>query len=266
MDFLLKMEHYTITFRQYEKGTVQRTLVPVEDLNLELKEGEVTALVGASGSGKSLLAHGILGILPYNAVSAGTLWYRGEVLTPKRLGALRGNEIVLVPQSASFLDPLMKVGKQICQGRPKGAVKEKMNRILEEYGLGPEVAEKYPFELSGGMIRRVFLAAARMGEPRLVIADEPTPGLHQEMASLVLGHLKEMAEKGAGVLLITHDLQQALAAAHRIVVFYEGKKIEEGKTERFLRKETLCHPYTRALWQAMPGNGFHCPGEEGGFL
>lgn len=263
MDILLKMEHYSIEIHQYENGFTEKKLVPVSDLNLELREGEVTALVGASGSGKSLLAHGILGILPYNAAASGTLWYRGEILTQERLLKLRGNEIVLVPQSASFLDPLMKVGKQICQGRPNAARKEKMYRILEEYHLGPEVAEKYPFELSGGMIRRIFLTAARMGEPGLVIADEPTPGLDRELASLVLGHLRELAEKGAGVLLITHDLEQALAAAHRIVVFYEGKKIEEGKTERFLHHETLCHPYTRALWQAMPGNGFICPDEEG---
>lgn len=266
MNSLLKMENYSVTFRQYEKGTAQRTLVPVSNLDLELQEGEVTALVGASGSGKSLLAHGIMGILPYNAEASGALWYRGEPLTPKRLQTLRGNEIVLVPQSASFLNPLMKVGKQICKGSRKAAVKEKMYRILEEYDLGPEVAKKYPFELSGGMIRRVFLTAARMGEPRLLIADEPTPGLHRELAALVLGHFRDLAEKGAGVLLITHDLEQALAVAHRIVVFYEGKKIEEGETQRFLRKETLHHPYTKALWQAMPGHGFSCPNGEGGFL
>lgn len=266
MSVLLEMEQYSITFQQYERGTVQRTFVPVSDLNLELREGEVTALVGASGSGKSLLAHGIMGLLPYNAKASGTLRYRGEPLTGERMQALRGNEIVLVPQSASFLDPLMTVGKQICKGSRKAAVKEKMYRMLEEYHLGPEVANKYPFELSGGMIRRVFLAAARMGEPRLLIADEPTPGLQRELAALALGQLRELAEKGAGVLLITHDLKQALAAAHRIVVFYDGKKIEEGETRRFLQKETLQHPYTRALWQAMPGSGFSCPGEGGGFL
>ncbi len=247
---VLQIENYSITFEQYDGGWKKRTLTAVKNLNLTVAGGEVVAVVGASGSGKSLLTHGILGILPYNASMQGCLRYQGEELTPKRIQCLRGNEIVLIPQSTSFLDPLMKVGKQICQGSRDSAVKEKMRRLLKEYHLEESVAEKYPFELSGGMTRRILLIMARMGEPQLVIADEPTPGLHKELAALALGHLRELADQGAGVLLITHDLEQALVIADRLVVFYEGETIEEVRAEDFRQEETLRHSYTKALWRA----------------
>ena len=105
MEPLLQIEHYSISFRQYQRGLRQREFTAVSDLNLKVHPGELVAVVGASGSGKSLLAHGLLGILPYNARAKGSLWYDGSPLTAKRIQALRGREIVLIPQSASFLDP-----------------------------------------------------------------------------------------------------------------------------------------------------------------
>lgn len=258
MELLLEIENYSIRFQQYDRGWERRTLLPVQDLKLKVYAGEIVAVIGASGSGKSLLAHAILGILPYNASAQGTLRYRGAELTQKRVEALRGREIVLIPQIASSLDPLMKVGKQICKGCRKTSARKKMRGILKEYAFGAEVEGKYPFELSGGMTRRVLLTMARMEEPKLVVADEPTPGLHKELAAMVLGHFRELADAGAGVLLITHDLEQALAVADRIVVFLEGRTVEEATAEDFEREETLRHPYTRALWRAMPQHGFRC--------
>lgn len=255
MESLLQIENYSITFWQYDEDWNRRELKAVWDLNLTLSAGEVVAVVGASGSGKSLLAHGILGILPYNAAMTGRLIYGGEELTRERIEALRGREIVLIPQSASFLDPLMKVGKQIRKGRGGASPKKRMKRILEDYHLPPEVAEQYPFELSGGMTRRVLLTMAQMEQPRLVIADEPTPGLNKELADMAFRQLQELAAQGAGVLLITHDLEQALAVADRIVVFYQGRILAEGKALDFAREEALKHPYTKALWRAMPRHG-----------
>lgn len=264
MEPLLSIEHYSIAFRQYERGLRQRQFFTVKDLNLKVFAGELVAVVGASGSGKSLLAHGILGILPYNASAGGRIFYQGEELTPKRIPKLRGKEIVLIPQSASFLDPLMQVGKQVLRGRKSAAGKERMRQFWKQYHLDEEIEKKYPFQLSGGMTRRVFLAAAQMGQPRLVIADEPTPGLQKELAAMALGHLKELAKEGIGVILITHDLAQALTVADRIVVFWEGRNIEEVKAEDFWHRENLKHPYTQALYDAMPQNGFSCSWEEGG--
>ena len=113
-----------------------------------------------------------------------------------------------------------------------------------------------PFELSGGMTRRVLISTAVMEKPGLVIADEPTPGLHLEAAKRVLTHFREIADEGAGVLLITHDLELALEAADRIVVFYAGTNVEEASVSDFEEEERLRHPYTKALFRAMPQHGF----------
>lgn len=253
---LLEVRGCSLTFRRY-RGTLGRTrFSPLTDLSLSVSAGEVVAVLGASGSGKSLLAHAILGILPENARLEGELRFRGEPLTPKRAAALRGREIALVPQRLSFLNPLMRVGAQV-QGKERGPkAAARAQQLLSRYGLPEDTAHRYPFELSGGMARRVLIATAMMHDPVLVIADEPTPGLHEAAARRVLGHFREMADEGAGVLLITHALEQALLVADRLVVLYAGQSIEEALVGDFACQETLRHPYTRALWQAMPQHGF----------
>lgn len=251
MSPLLSVEHLSISFIQYDRGTSRRILPAIRDLDLTIDRGQVAAVVGSSGSGKSLLAHGILGILPYNAHMEGTITYDGARLTPKRAAALRGREIVLVPQSVGYLDPLMKVGPQV--GRDKKAVRAVLNR----YGLGPETESLYPFQLSGGMARRVLISTAVAASPALVIADEPTPGLDARAAGRILGHFRELADAGAGVLLITHDLELALTIADKVAVFYAGETVEEAPAGDFNRLEDLRHPYTRALWRALPQHGFH---------
>ena len=182
--------------------------------------------------------------------------YRGEALTEKRLKKLRGREIVLVPQSVSYLDPLMRAGEQVRKGKRDSESREKCRRVLGRYGLGPETEERYPFELSGGMTRRVLIATAVQEEPRLVIADEPTPGLHMDAARRVMGHFREIADGGAGVLVITHDLELAAETADRIVVFYAGTNLEEATAGDFSSEECLRHPYSKALYRAMPDHGF----------
>ena len=110
---ILDIRNFSIAFEQYEKGLKKTKLSTIRELDVTIHEGEMVAVVGSSGSGKSLLAHGILGIQPYNATLGGEIYYDGELLTEKRKAELRGNEIVLVPQSVAFLDPLMKIGPQI---------------------------------------------------------------------------------------------------------------------------------------------------------
>lgn len=251
---ILKVEHLSVSFTQYDKGLKRRTLHAVHDLNLEIHPGEIVAVVGSSGSGKSLLAHAVMGILPYNARMDGSLSYKGEELTPERVKSLRGTEIVLVPQSVSYLDPLMKVGEQVRMGKKDSTVRERCRKVLARYGLAGDVEEKYPFQLSGGMTRRVLISTAVMETPGLVIADEPTPGLHMEAAKRVMGHFREIAESGAGVLLITHDLELALETANRVVVLYGGRTIEEAPVENFRQEDTLKHPYSKALFRSMPKN------------
>lgn len=253
---ILEIQHLRISFTQYSRGLHQVELPVIRNLDVEVKTGEMVAVVGSSGSGKSLLAHGILGILPYNASLEGRMLYRGEPLTQERIQMLRGREIVLVPQSLSYLDPLKKVGSQIRRGRKEKAVWEKLHHIFRQYHLDEKVEEQYPFELSGGMSRRVLVSTAMMEDPKLVIADEPTPGLDLELAKRVMEHFQELARMGAGVLVITHDLELALETADKVVVFYAGTTVEEAVSSDFCSEETLRHPYTKALWRALPQNGF----------
>lgn len=252
---VLHVENLSITFTQYAR-LARKTLPVLTDLHVTVHAGEMVAVIGASGSGKSLLAHAILDILPTNARASGNILYDGQPLTSGRAKALRGREIVLIPQSVSYLDPLMKVGPQIRNGDNTPSTRAQADGLLARYGLPAETAGLYPFELSGGMTRRILISTAMMQSPRLVIADEPTPGLHEEAARRVLSHLREMADAGAAVLLITHDLRLALATCDRVSVFYAGTTVEEAAAVDFEDVETLRHPYTRALWRAMPQHGF----------
>lgn len=253
---LLQIKNLSISFRQYEQGLRQSDLQVIRDLDVTVHRGEMVAVVGSSGSGKSLLAHAVLGILPYNSSMSGEIRYRGEILDQRRAEQLRGGEIVLVPQSTSYLDPLMKIGSQVRKGRRDRKLREKNDSIFHHYHLKKEVEEQYPFELSGGMTRRVLISTALMEQPKLIIADEPTPGLHIDVAKRALGHFRQLADEGAGVLLITHDLELAAQVADRIVVFYAGTTLEDARAEDFAQEATLKHPYTKALWRAMPKNGF----------
>ena len=249
---LLAVKNLSVSFQE-ERGFKRRRIQPIRDLSLEICAGEITALAGASGSGKSLLAQAVMGILPEQAAAEGTIEFQGQELTKEYLRALRGREIALIPQGVNGLDPLMRAGNQIRKGRKDLASLKRMEELLERYGLPGETADAYPFELSGGMARRVLTAGAMMERPRLVIADEPTPGLDKKTAMGVMDHFRQMAERGAGVLLITHDLELAVRSADRVTVLYGGRTVEETEASSFLDEGLLKHPYTKALCRSMPG-------------
>lgn len=138
---VLNIENLSVSFTQYEKGLKQTELLSVRNMDVEVNEGELAAVVGSSGSGKSLLAHAVMGLLPYNASMGGRITYLGEPLTKERIEKLRGNEIVLVPQSVSYLDPLMKVGSQVRKGKKDEGTKKKLRNIFSRYHLKDEVEE-----------------------------------------------------------------------------------------------------------------------------
>ena len=256
MEPILSVENLSISFCRYGRGLSRVELTAIWGASLTVEPGQVVAVVGASGGGKSLLAHALVPLLPRNAQVSGRLLYAGEPLTADRARRLRGQEIVLVPQGVTWLDPMMRVGPQECRGRRDAETRRRCREALARYGLGPEVEELYPFQLSGGMARRVLIASAVMEEPRLVVADEPTPGLDVRAAGRILDHFRELADQGAGVLFITHDLEMALTIADKLVVFHEGRTVEEAPAACFRTGEGLLHPYSRALWRAMPENDF----------
>ena len=253
---ILDIKDLTISFTQYEKGFCRCELEVIHDLNVTVNPGEVVAVVGSSGSGKSLLAHAVLGLLPSNCTVSGYLYFNGELMDSKRIEDLRGKEIVLVPQSVTYLDPLEKVGKQVRKERKDKKIVERQKELFKYYGLKEKTEELYPFELSGGMARRVLLSASTIDSPTLIIADEPTPGLHLEAAKKAMQHFRDFANQGHGVLMITHDIELALEVADRIAVFYAGTTLEEALVSDFSSVDKLRHPYTKALWHALPQNGF----------
>lgn len=261
MEKILDVENVSISFIQYTKGLNQRDLKVITDLTLDISEGEILAVLGSSGSGKSLLAHAIFGILPENARLNGKIKYKGKELSQQDKEDLRGNEIALIPQSVNFLDPLMKISDQAIgttkSSEEKKEKKLKQREIFEHYNLGPEVDDMYPFQLSGGMARRVLVSTALLSDPKLVVADEPTPGLDEKTVEETLNHFKNMKKDGVGVLLITHDIHAALEIADRIGIFYAGYVIEIAENKDFSGNgENLLHPYTKSLFKALPANGF----------
>lgn len=230
-------------------------------LSLSVHTGEVVAVVGASGSGKTVLADALLGLYEPNAIVEGRIWFDGTRLDADSLGALRGRGISLVPQSVSYLDPLMCVGRQV-QGAPHGRTRseravDRMRRevrqreLFRAYGLSPDVEHMYPHELSGGMVRRVLLMCALMEEPRVLIADEPTPGLDVELAVHAVDDLRAFADTGAGVILITHDLELAVRVADRVAVFKSGRIVEETAARSFADPALLEHEFSRALCREL---------------
>ena len=257
---ILKVENLGISFSQYTNGLVRRDLNVIRNLDIELYEGEILAVVGSSGSGKSLLAHAILGILPDNACTQGDIIYKGEILDEKRKEKLRGDEIVLIPQSVNYLDPLKKVGKQIkisIKDKDKKTQDEIVDNLFKKYNLDKKVKNYYPFQLSGGMARKVLLSTALASDSKVIIADEPTPGLDEESLNEVLKDFRDIADSGRAILMITHDIMAALKIADKVAIFYAGSTLEIANTSDFKQKEVeLRHPYTKALYKALPNHDF----------
>ena len=258
---LLQLDDVSVGFERYAgRGVLapRETRFVVEHLSLSLHEGEILALVGASGSGKTLIADTIMGLFAANAQVTGHVWFDGDAMDERSLTPLRGNRIAFVPQSVESLDPLQRVGRQIerlAQGMTKQEARARRRELFARYRLDEETARCYPFELSGGMARRVLLIGALMNRPRVIVADEPTPGLDMELAVRAMDDFRAFANDGGGVLLITHDIELALRVADRIAVFKNGTVVEETAVASFASPDLLQHPFSKALWHALPEHG-----------
>lgn len=263
---LLQLDDVSVGFERYAgRGVLapRETRFVVEHLSLSLHEGEILALVGASGSGKTLIADTIMGLFAANAQVTGRVWFDGDAMDERSLTPLRGNRIAFVPQSVESLDPLQRVGRQIerlAQGMTKQEARARRRELFARYRLDEETARCYPFELSGGMARRVLLIGALMNRPRVIVADEPTPGLDMELAVRAMDDFRAFANDGGGVLLITHDIELALRVADRIAVFQNGTVVEETAVASFASPDLLQHPFSRKLWHALPEHGMRCEG------
>ncbi|MFE6968329.1 ATP-binding cassette domain-containing protein [Isoptericola sp. NPDC057653] len=234
------------------------------DVDLDLRAGEITALVGEAGCGKSVLAACLCGLLPAGARATGSVRVLGAELLgapERRWRRVRGRVVGLSLQSgASSFTPVRTLGAQLAETlaavAPRaGGAASGVPELLARVGLDPADAALYPHELSGGMAQRAGLAGALAGDPDVLLADEPTAGLDPALTARVLRLLRAVADAGTAVLLVTHDLQalETTAVADRLAVMYAGRVVEEGAADDVLRAPR--HDYTAALLGALPSRG-----------
>lgn len=258
---LLEVEGLTVSFHRRDGLTRRVALDCVHDVSLTVARGEVLALFGGSGAGKSLLAHAVMGLLPPNALVGGRMRFDGRVLDRPAQAALRGNRIGLIPQSISHLDPLATVGRQLRwaarRARHPMVTRETVEGALSRFDLSPAVARTFPHMLSGGMARRVMLAMTTVFGADLVIADEPSNGLDAENTARIFQCLKSFAAAGKAVIVISHDLPAALTVADRVILLREGKVAAQEPAAAFAGDGgALSAAYARSIWKALPQNGF----------
>ena len=240
----------------------------IKNISFTLSEGEVLSIIGPSGSGKSTMLriitqleradNGTLsvdGMTMFRSVDGKAVYSRPEEL--RKIGLKMG----LVFQSFNLF-PHFSVLRNITEAqravlkRERAEAEDKAMNLLKKMGIADK-ANQYPFQLSGGMARRVLVSTAAISGAELIIADEPTPGMTLEQAVEALRVFRELADEGRAVVLITHDVDLACAFADRIAVFYAGTTVETASAEEFRAGESaLRHPYSRALWRALPQNGF----------
>ncbi|HET6620621.1 MAG TPA: ABC transporter ATP-binding protein [Dongiaceae bacterium] len=231
--------------------------------DLEVARGETVAIVGESGSGKSLTAKAIARLLPPGVSATGSIAYDGADLMslPEReMRQMRGRRLAMMLQDPfTMLNPLMKAGRHIAEtlrGRPglsdRAALKAEVARRLAEVGItDPDVAERMPFQLSGGMSQRVALAAALARDPELLIADEPSTALDVTTQAEIIKLLQSVQQaRGMSLILITHNLRLAFSTCDRIYVLYAGSLLEVG-TARAVEQDPF-HPYTLGLLLSEP--------------
>jgi ABC-type dipeptide/oligopeptide/nickel transport system ATPase component len=247
--------------------TLSGDLRVIDDISLEVPEGEIVGIAGESGSGKSMTAAALVGLLPEHSTTRGHAWWRGgaapvDLLTldQRAWNRVRGREIAMVFQDATAaLHPMLTVGTQVTEHMrvhlrmSRRQARARAVELLDRVRIpDPEGAlRSYPHQFSGGMRQRVAIAAALACEPRLLIADEPTTALDVTVQAGILRLLEELrSDTGLSVLFITHDLAVLAALTTQAYVFREGRVVESGTTEALLFHPE--HEYTKALVAARP--------------
>lgn len=227
----------------------------VNDVSLQVAPGETVALVGESGSGKSSFARAVVGI---EKTAGGTVSFSGAPVTPLRIRrrpvALTGIQMVF-QDPATSLNSRRRVGDQIADGiataRARGAAGSEVGEWLERVGLPASVAQRYPHQFSGGQKQRIAIARALAARPSLLVADEPISALDASTQTSVAALMRDLvAESGAGMLFISHDLAVVRRIADRTFVMFAGRVLESGPTDELWAQPQ--HPYTKALLAAIP--------------
>lgn len=260
MSKILEVNHLSVSFFTPE-GEVEA----VRDVSFSLEQGEVLALVGESGCGKSVLCKSIMKLLPASArIKEGQIIANGKDIThcrEKEMTRLRGKAFAMVFQDPmTSLDPTMTVGEQIAEAillhegkMSQAALHARVIKLMTCVGIDhPEERMKlYPYHFSGGMRQRSVMAIALAAEPKILFADEPTTALDVTMQAKILDLFKDIQEKrGTSTVFVTHDLGVVARVADRVAVMYAGKIVEIGTVEEIFYDPR--HPYTWGLLQSLP--------------
>lgn len=261
-DAILEIKDLKIQFKS-GKGTVE----PIRGVNFTIEKGETLGVVGESGSGKSLTSLAVMGLLPdkISKITSGEILFGGKdltALTEKQYRKLRGNEISMIFQEPmTSLNPVFTIGEQLSEPlrqhkkMSKKAIKGAIIAVLKQVGIprAEEIINEYPHQLSGGMRQRVMISLALLGEPRLMIADEPTTALDVTIQAQILELMKNIkTQNDMSLLLITHDLGVVAEMCDRVVVMYAGEIVEMAEVNELFDRPL--HPYTQGLIESMPSN------------
>ncbi len=236
----------------------------LNDVSIQLKEGEVLGIVGESGSGKSVTAYSLMGLTAHpGKLLGGELHFNGhqiEKMTDKEMRTIRGNEISIIFQDPmTSLNPVYTIGNQITEvirlhtDKDSKQAKARARELLELVGINEpdKRLKQYPHELSGGMRQRVMIAIALACEPKLLIADEPTTALDVTIQAQILELMMELKDKlGMAIIMITHDLGVVASMCERIAVMYAGRIVEYGTTDDIFYNPR--HQYTKGLIRSIP--------------
>ncbi|MBC7391992.1 MAG: ABC transporter ATP-binding protein, partial [Variovorax sp.] len=256
---LLDVQHLVVEFPG-RRGTLRA----LDDISFDIAPGEILGVVGESGAGKSLTGASIIGLLePPGRVASGQIMLEGERidhLNHQQMRHIRGKRIGAIFQDPlTSLNPLYTVGRQITETiRAHLPVNESEARrraiaLLEDTGI-PAAAQRidhYPHQFSGGMRQRVVIALALAAEPTLIVADEPTTALDVSIQAQIIQLLKRLCrERGAAVMLITHDMGVIAETCDRVAVMYAGRIVEIGPVHEVIH--TPAHPYTAGLMASIP--------------
>ena len=257
---LLSVKNLNVAF-----STRDGEVMPLSGVSFDMEPGEILGLVGETGSGKSVTSQAIMGLLPFlnGRVAGGSISFMGEdlgALSEDEYQKIRGNRISLIPQNPmTSLDPVYTVGNQIVEGLKlhtglsgDNAVKKAVS-VMTSLGIpnAAKVFHQYPHQLSGGLKQRIVIAMGLCGDPKLLIADEPTTALDVTVqAQIVALFKKTVAKKNVGLIMITHDLGVIAHLCHRVAVMYAGCLVETGPVSQVFKHP--CHPYTRALINCIP--------------
>ncbi|HAZ3163694.1 TPA: ATP-binding cassette domain-containing protein [Escherichia coli] len=250
---MLSLRQVTLEVAQYSWFGTKRWLPLVQDISFNVTPGEMVALVGGSGEGKSLLLQCLLDLLPENLRFHGDIILDGDKLNSDSMRVYRGNQFCYIPQSVQALNPLHNVESHLSRwyslsGKHPNTMQ--IEQLLHRNQLETDILRAFPRQLSGGMAKRILASHASFSRARYILADEVTAWLDITLARQILNHLRNLCEQGKAVIWVAHDLTLAAQYADRIVALHQGKLSDNVSREQLVRGDVS--EWLQRQWQCLP--------------